>query len=86
MGLSSLEASETLLKWFNDNLTRINADKYHLLVSENSPVKIEIKIFYINNSKSEKLLGVKFGHKLFFDDHISELCKKASRKINALSE
>ena len=39
----------------------------------------------INNSKSEKLLGVKFDHKLCFDDHISELCKKASRKIRALS-
>ena len=39
----------------------------------------------ITTSKSEKLLRVKFDHKLSFDDHISELCKKASRKINALS-
>ena len=31
------------------------------------------------------LLGVKFDHKLSFNDHISELCKKASRKIHALS-
>ena len=39
----------------------------------------------INADKSEKLLGVKLDHKLSFDDHISELCKKASRKIHALS-
>ena len=77
------EASEILFKWFNDNLMRINADKYHLLVSTNNTVKIKIGNFDITNSKSEKVLGVKFDHKLSFDDHISELCKKASRKTVA---
>ena len=79
------EASEILFKWFNDNLMKINADKCHLLVSTNNTVKIKIANFDITNSKSEKLLGVKFDHKLSFDDHISKLCKKASRKIHALS-
>ena len=79
------EASEILFKWFNDNLMKINADKCHLLVSTNNTVKIKIGNFDITTSKSEKVLGVKFDHKLFFDDHISELCKKASRKIHALS-
>ena len=60
-------------------------EKCHLLVSTNNTVKIKIGNFDITNSKSEKLLGVKFDHKLSFDDHISELCKKASRKIHALS-
>ena len=64
---------------------RINADKCHLLISTNNAVKIKIGNLDITNSKCEKLLGVKFDHKLSFDDHISELCKKASRKINALS-
>ena len=41
--------------------------------------------FDIPNSKKEKLLEVKFDHRLSFDDPISELCKKASRKIHALS-
>ena len=41
--------------------------------------------FDIANSKSEKLLRVKFDLKLSFDDLISELYKKASRKIHALS-
>ena len=40
--------------------------------------------FDITKSKSEKLL-IKFDNKLSFDDHISELHKKASRKIHTLS-
>ena len=78
------EASENLFKWFSDNLMKINTDKCHLLVTTNNTVKIKIGNFDITNSKSEKLLGVKFDHKLSFDDHISELYKKASRKIHAL--
>ena len=58
---------------------RINADKCHLLVSTNNADKIKIGNFDITNSKSKKLLGVKFDHKLSFDNHIS------SRKIHALS-
>ena len=44
-------------------------------VSANNTVKIRIGNFDIFNSKSEKLLGVKFDHKLFFNDQISELCE-----------
>ena len=32
----------------------------------------------------EKLLGIQFNNKLFFDYHLSEICKKASRKLYAL--
>ena len=79
------EGSEILFKWFNNNLMKINADKCHLLVSTNNTVKLKIGHFDITNSKSENLLGVKCDHKLSFDDYISELCKRAIRKIYALS-
>ena len=46
---------------------------------------MKIGNFDISNRKSKKLLGVKLDHKLSFHDHISELCKKSSRKIYALS-
>ena len=46
---------------------------------------MKIGNFDIINSKMEKLLGIKFNHKLSFDDHISELCKKTSGTIHALS-
>ena len=37
------------------------------------------------NSTCEKLLGVKLERKLNFDYHISDLCKKARGKLNALA-
>ena len=68
-----------------EEASEINANKCHLLVSTNNTVKIKIGKFDTTNSKSEKLLGAKLDHKLSSDDHISDLCKKASRKIHALS-
>ena len=79
------EASATLFKWFSGNLMKSNADKCHLLISTNNTVKMKIGHFDIANSRNEKLLGVTFDSKLPFDDHISELYKKTSRKIHALS-
>ena len=54
------------------------------VISCPNTVKINMGNFDITNSTSEMLLGVKLHHKLSFDDHISELCKKAGRKIHAL--
>ena len=79
------EVSEILFIGFSDNLIKIDADKCHLLVSTNNTAKIKTGDFDTSNSKSEKLLGVQFDHKLPFDDHISESCKKTSRKIHLLS-
>ena len=56
----------------------------HLLVSTNDNVPIRIENFQIENTKREKLLGTKFDNKLSFDYHLSETCKKASRKLYAL--
>ena len=64
---------------------KINTDICNLLVSANNTVKIKIGTFDVTNNKSEKLLEVKFDHKLSFNDHVSERCKKACRKIHILS-
>ena len=77
------KATDILFKWFSDNLMKSNVDKRHLIVSANNTVNIKrgnIDIIYVT---CEKLLGVKFDHKLTLDDHISKFCKKASRKIHA---
>ena len=79
------KATDTLFKWFSDKIMKSNADICHLLVSTNNAINIKIGNIDINNSTCEKLLGVKFDHRLTFDDHIFELCKKASRKIHALA-
>ena len=36
-------------------------------------------------SKNEKLLGLTIDRNLNFDDHVFTLCKKAGRKLSALS-
>ena len=58
-----------------------NADKCHLLVSSNEKVTIKIG----SHAKREKLLGVHFDSGLSIDYHISEICKKASRKVCTLA-
>ena len=37
------------------------------------------------NSGCEKLLGVKFDNNLTFEKHITDICRKASRKTYALA-
>ena len=79
------EASKSLFTWFDNNLMKSNADKCHLLVSSNEKVTIKIGSHEIANTKCEKLLGVHLDSGLSFDYHISEICKKASRKVCALA-
>ena len=66
---------------------KVNPDKYHLLIN-NTKESFQIKISNetVNNSKYEKLQGFKVDHELNFNEHITPLCKKASQKVNALSQ
>ena len=78
--------SNTLVKWFDDNYFRMNTDKCHLLVAnmdKNVFANINGDIIYGN--KSVKLLGVKIDNKLDFNEHVSNICKKASLKLHALA-
>ena len=84
--IASLEqVSDALFNWFKNNRLKNNVDKCHVLVSTNKPVGIKVGDYTIDNSECEKLLGVKIDANLNFDDHISDLCNKASRKISALA-
>ena len=80
--IESIErASVSLFRWFENNLLKGNADKCHFLVSTSQEVSLNVNTFKIKNSDCEKLLGVKFDSKLRFDQHITDLCRTASRKI-----
>ena len=84
--IESLErASVSLFRWFENNLLKGNADKCHFLVSTSKEVSSNVNNLKIKSSDCEKLLGVKFDSKLRFDQHITDLCRTASRKINALA-
>ena len=77
--------SVDLFSWFTANGMKANADKCHLLLSSASNLYANISDKVIQNSKSEKLLGVIIDSNLKFEDHILGLCKKANQKLSALS-
>ena len=72
--LASLEnASNTLFKWFSDNLFKDNVDKCYLLVNVKDEVSMKIGDFNIVNRECEKLSGVKFDYKITFNSHYIRL-------------
>ena len=79
------EATSALIDWFDNNHLKSNTDKCHALVSTNKHLNMKVCDYTIGNSECEKLLGVKIDVNLNFNEHISDLCKKASRKISALA-
>ena len=54
---------------------QVNADKCHLLVNSNENC----------TAKTETLSEVKFDSNLSFENHVTSLCKKASKKLHALT-
>ena len=79
------EASKSLFTWLDNNLMKSNADKCHFLASPNKKVTIKIGIHEIANTKREKLLDVHLDSGLSFDYHMSQICKKESRKVCTLA-
>ena len=79
------QVSDALFNWFENTRLKNNVDKCHALVSTNKPVGIKIGDYTIENSECEKLLGVNIDANLNFNNHISDLCKKASTKISSLA-
>ena len=64
---------------------KANADKCHVLMSENTEHVACINHIQIENNTSTKLLGVTIDSDLKFDIHVNNLCKKATQKLNALA-
>ena len=77
--------SDTLFKWFTDNLLKANPEKSHLLTNSAQEIQINIGKIAISNSKCEKLLGIHIDNKLTFEPHVRSLCKKASQKLKAFA-
>ena len=62
-----------------------NADKCHLISSSKTPVGIHVSNITIMSEEIVKPLGIYINNKLNFDYHISQLCKKAGKKLHALA-
>ena len=78
------DIGENLINWFSDNHMKLNTDKCHALLNSQGPNTIKIGNLCIKNSSCENMLSINFDYKLKFTNHIDEICKKASRKLNAL--
>ena len=64
---------------------KVNTGKSHLLVSGNVRPKAKIDNNYIESEKEQVLLGITIDSNLTFENHINNICKKASQKLNALA-
>ena len=69
----------TVLNWFKINEMKPNSDKCHLIIANSNQVSINIDMEVIDSSNSVELLGVEIDNKLNFNDHVSYLCKKATK-------
>ena len=79
--------TKKLFTWFANNQMKANDDKCHLLLSspdDSSLIQIENSTIKCSKVK-KKLLGVHIDYKLKFDIHVETICKKAHRKLSALS-
>ena len=81
-------AVKSAMEWFHYSGMKLNSGKCHLLVCGH---KFECMICNIVNSQFiethvVKLLGVKIESELNFNTHIEFLCRKASQKLNALTQ
>ena len=79
------EIGGKLLIWFSNNQVKLNTDNCYLLLNTQDQNFLKIGNFYINNSFCEKWLVITFDCKLKLSNHIKDICKKATRKFNALS-
>ena len=74
------------LKWFSSNFMKANPDKFQSMGISRQNQKLEIKVndAIIASTNSVKLLGVQIDSKLSFNEHVSILCKKVGKQVNAL--
>ena len=65
---------------------KYNKDKLHFLAPTlGGDISIGIGGKEIVGREVVKLLAIKIGNNLRFEDHVSSLCKKASQKLHALA-
>ena len=81
------QQSNIALKWFEDNNMKMNSGKFNLFVSGSKHENMWAKIGddQIWESRTVKLLGITIDNELQFDEFISNVCKKAQRKLTVLT-
>ena len=83
------EEAGIALTWLKQNQMIANPEKFHALLIKKDQTNtcgenINIQGKIIKSEKTVKLLGIQLGYKLNFEQHISELCRKAASQLNVL--
>ena len=77
---------QSMFDWFSEHFLKANADNCHLIASSKVPVDIQISDIKGTSESRVKLLGIHIDSRLNFDYYVSQLCKKASKKLHELLE
>ena len=72
-------------KWLSRNYIKARTDKSHLLVSGNVRATAKIDNNYIESEKEQVLLSIKIDSNHTFENHINNICKRVSQKLNVLA-
>ena len=73
-----ISESQNAIKWFSENKMIVNPDKFKSIVIQRSNQTSQPKQFLLGNDVAEVASSVKFNL------HISNICKSASKQLNAL--
>ena len=86
MTVSALKYDITI-EWFESNYMNLNQDKCQFLLSGHKHEMIWANIGQtkIWETRKQKLLGIIIDINLRFDEYISNQCKKADKKLSALT-
>ena len=86
------ETARNATNWYDSNLLARNLKKYHTTnIGDSEDNNDGTHTICVNNEEIKtvgklELLGVILDLKLNFTEHISSICKKASRRIGVLME
>ena len=83
------EEAGVALTWLKQNQMIANPEKFHALLIKKDKTNtcgenISIQGKMIKSEETVKLLGIQLDYKLNFEQHISELCRKAASQLNVL--
>ena len=84
--LKLLETETTeVLKWFEINEMKPNADKCHLIICNKNECSVSLENNNIESEKTVELLDITIDNNLKFSNHVTKLCTRANQKLHALA-
>ena len=80
--------AEVTVQWFSENVMQANPAKFQCILlkgnKDGSDFKVSIRGQDVDFSRSITALGICIDENLTFDNHVNNICLKASRQIGAL--